>query len=197
MPYIHPAALAHELRRRMRPDARRFISPSWRRVVQPGSEAAAIFSRYEAKYRPDQPRVPKGVPEGGQWTDDGGGGGSAGSQSGGSGGGSTNERSGGSTPDVVMSDATPDPIRPGAQYAQLTPLKIETSALTGIQRIDDTTLKLANTLARVMDVVEYPGFWTGPVWHGSPYRLRGCLATGTIARSRSRTNVRTAVRGKR
>ena len=73
MPYIHPAAREHELRRWMRPDAHRFISPTWRRVVQPGSEAAAIFGLYEAKYRPDQPRVPKGVREGGQWTDDGGG----------------------------------------------------------------------------------------------------------------------------
>jgi len=74
MPSIHPAALEHELRRWMRPDAHRFVSPTWRRVVQPGSEAAAVFRLYEAKSRPDQPRVPEGVSEGGQLTEDGGGG---------------------------------------------------------------------------------------------------------------------------
>ena len=52
------------------------------------------------------------------------------------------------------SDATPDPIIPGAQYAQ-TSINIDTSALTGISTIDDTTKQLANTLARVKDVVEY------------------------------------------
>ncbi len=53
----------------------------------------------EQKYRPDQPRVPAGHPEGGQWTliGDGGGG----------------------TDDArVLSDESPDAIRPGAQYAQ-------------------------------------------------------------------------------
>jgi hypothetical protein len=77
MPYIYPAALELELRRWMRPDAHRFISPDWRRFVQPGSEAAAVLGRYEAKYRPDQPRVPVGVREGGQWTDAGGSSGTA------------------------------------------------------------------------------------------------------------------------
>jgi len=71
MPYIHPAALEHELRRWMRPDAHRFVGPAWRQFVQPGSEAAAIFSLYEAKYRPDQMRVPKGVAEGGRFADEG------------------------------------------------------------------------------------------------------------------------------
>jgi hypothetical protein len=71
MPSIHPAAREHEVRRWMRPDAHRFVSPTWRRFVQPGSEAAALFSRYEAKYRPDQLRHPKGVPEGGRFADEG------------------------------------------------------------------------------------------------------------------------------
>jgi hypothetical protein len=74
MPYFHPAALDHEFGRWMRPDAYRFMRADWRRFVQPGSDAAALFSRIEAKYRPDQPRVPKGVPEGGQWTSEAGGG---------------------------------------------------------------------------------------------------------------------------
>ena len=57
-----------QLKRWMRSDAHRFIRPDWRRYVVPGSELAALYERYERKYRPDQPRVPAGVPEGGQWT---------------------------------------------------------------------------------------------------------------------------------
>lgn len=83
MVYRHPAAIAHDLKRWMRPDAYRFIRPGWRRYVRPESEAAAIFGRYEAKYRTDQPRVPAGVRQGGQWTDDGGRGGSGGAGAGG------------------------------------------------------------------------------------------------------------------
>jgi hypothetical protein len=53
-----------------------------------------------------------------------------------------------------MNDATPDPIVSGAQYAQ-TPINIDASALTGISTIDNTTKKLASTLARIKDSVEY------------------------------------------
>ncbi len=51
----------------------------------------------EGKYSPDQPRVPAGHTEGGQWTADGGG--------------------GGITDRRVLSDESPDPIKPGARYA--------------------------------------------------------------------------------
>ncbi len=51
------------------------------------------------KYRPDQPRVPAGNPDGGQWTSEGGG--------------------AGRNDPRVISDATPDNLwMPGAQYAQ-------------------------------------------------------------------------------
>jgi hypothetical protein len=51
----------------------------------------------------------------------------------------------------------PDPITPGAQYAQ-TQIEIKPSALTADPKIDETTLKLTTTLAGVMDVVQYtPG----------------------------------------
>lgn len=103
------------------------------------------------KYRPNQPRVPAGSREGGRWTDANG---VAISVDDGS-------RSRVRVPDArmvtnpaVMSDATPDPIIAGAQYAQ-TQVAIDTSALTGISSIDDTTKTLANTLARVKDVVNY------------------------------------------
>lgn len=104
----------------------------------------------KAGFNPGQPRIPAGSREGGQW---------ARGESGASGGREPNSGArlaGGSSafPSPVMSDATPDPIVPGAHYAQ-TPINFQTSAFTGISTIDDTTKQLANTLARVKDVVEY------------------------------------------
>jgi hypothetical protein len=91
--------------------------------------------------------VPAGNSDGGQWTSEGGGG-------------AARVRiadAGGALTSPVMSDASPDPIISGAQYAQ-TQITIRPSALTGISTIDDITKKLTNTLAGVMDVVEYaPG----------------------------------------
>lgn len=66
-----PVYTAHQVERWMRPDAHRFISPDWRRHMRPGSELWSVYERYEQKYRPDQPRVPAGSREGGQWTSDG------------------------------------------------------------------------------------------------------------------------------
>ena len=55
------------------------------------------------KYDPNQPRAPRGDPDGGQWTDGGGGGGVASS----------------GTDDRVISDATPDDFtKPGTRLAQ-------------------------------------------------------------------------------
>ena len=71
---------AHEAMRGMRPDAHRFIRPDWRRFVRPGCEGEAPFDFYECferKYSPDQPRVPAGNSDGGQWTSEGGGGSNA------------------------------------------------------------------------------------------------------------------------
>jgi hypothetical protein len=65
---IHPLAAAHALARWTRHDAHRFLRPDWRRYVQPASELARLSEQIERKYRPDQPRVPAGVAEGGQWT---------------------------------------------------------------------------------------------------------------------------------
>ena len=65
------AYLEHQLKRWMAPDAHRFIRPDWRRFVQPGSDLWSVYELYERKYRPDQPRVPDGSPEGGQWTSEG------------------------------------------------------------------------------------------------------------------------------
>ena len=96
----------------------------------------------KAGFNPNQPRVPVGNSDGGQWTS--GGGGSA-----------TQVRLADASNilgSLVMSDASPDPIIPGAQYAQ-TEITIHPSALTGMSTIDDTTKKLASTLATVVDAL--------------------------------------------
>ena len=75
------AALSHsDLSRWLQPDQSRFQPP------------------HERKYSADQPRVPAGNPDGGQWA--------------------SGEAGGGINDPRVISDATPDDIKPGAQYAQ-------------------------------------------------------------------------------
>jgi hypothetical protein len=86
----------------------------------------------KANFNPNEPRVPAGNPDGGQWT---------------TGGGSRT----GTSP--VLTDVNPDPIIPGARYAQ-TQINVHTSALTGIESIDTTTTKLAYTLAGILDGIE-------------------------------------------
>jgi hypothetical protein len=49
-----------------------FIRPDWRRFVKPNSALERLYGRYERKFSPDQPRVPAGSSEGGQWTSEGG-----------------------------------------------------------------------------------------------------------------------------
>ena len=70
MTHTNPEWLEHQLRRWMRPDAHRFVRSDWRRHVRPGFEHDHPFALYEQKYRPDQPRVPAGNPDGGEWTAD-------------------------------------------------------------------------------------------------------------------------------
>ena len=50
----------------------------------------------------------------------------------------------------VLSDEIPDPIRLGAQYAQGR-IEIDTSALTGIEDVDRTTVALADRLGKIVD----------------------------------------------
>jgi len=58
----------HQRRRWMRPDAYKFVRPDWRRFARPGCEAELHLALFGTKYSPDQPRVPAGNPDGGQWT---------------------------------------------------------------------------------------------------------------------------------
>ena len=106
------AYLTRQCERWTRPDAHLFVRPDWRRFV-PRDAADHPFALYERKYRPDQPRVPAGNSDGGQWTADGGGGGS------GSPGSQPTSKPAPINDPRVISDATPDnDWKPGAQYAQ-------------------------------------------------------------------------------
>jgi hypothetical protein len=129
---------------------------SARAVLTATLDRAIRAYRLSRKYSPDQPRVPAGSTEGGQWT-------SGGAES------PSRTREESSKPirladasDVlssrVMSDASPDPIRPGAQYAQVA---VERVDRTGNPQIDQTTDKLMQALARAHDSV---GEGAGPVY---------------------------------
>lgn len=146
MGWMHPAAIEHQRRRLMRPDAdaARWLPPDVARLFAPLDEPEAksapppmsadeyerelasirgdylelkavlavrkferTWAAFRAKaYNPDQPRVPAGNPDGGQWTY------GDGAPTSGSSDGRRNDPR-------VLSDATPDnPWKPGAQYAQ-------------------------------------------------------------------------------
>ena len=50
---------------------KRFLRPDWRRFWKPGHENDPLYKLYESaerKFDPNQPRVPRGEPGGGQWT---------------------------------------------------------------------------------------------------------------------------------
>ena len=128
------------------------------------------------KYSPDQPRVPGGNPDGGQWTKgDAGVGAGASSQSNTE---TDDGESGGSEParaavasesekhdSPTMSDVTPDNTwKPGARYAQN---NVQNNAKTNNPTIDSTTDILLQTLARVHALA---GDGSGP-WYGTRIHL--------------------------
>ena len=69
-----------------------------------------------------------------------------------------------SSPNAILSDAMPDPIRPGAQYAQL---NVQNNAKTANPLINRTTDILLQTLARIHALA---GEGSGP-WYGSRIHL--------------------------
>ena len=178
MSYMHPAAIAARRKYWTRHDAHRFAPPvppksfASRRIEQRKAEeefaSAAEQDAFERellqvrrdlaalklelalrgvfhKYSPDQPRVSRGNPDGGRWTNGVNAMGNA----------AAADRSGGQ----ILSDATPDPVKPGAQYAQT---RVEISqALTGQSQVDETTRKLAGRLAKAADRIPR-GF--GPIY---------------------------------
>lgn len=60
MSYVNEHWVEHQRRRWMRPDAKRWLQPNRRLWIRPEA--------IDLKYNPDQPRVPAGNPDGGQWT---------------------------------------------------------------------------------------------------------------------------------
>lgn len=82
--------LTRQRERWTRPNAHLFVRPDWRRSV-PRDQDDHPFALYENKYRPDQPRVPAGSQEGGQWTNGGSEDGSDGAEQGGGAGGPEEE----------------------------------------------------------------------------------------------------------
>lgn len=73
MTYVNPRRFEYQRGRWMRPDAERWLQPDRWLWIRPDALVR--------KYDPDQPRVPAGNPDGGQWTS-GGEAGNAGSDSG-------------------------------------------------------------------------------------------------------------------
>jgi hypothetical protein len=61
----------HQQARWLRPDAHRWVRPDAARFLAPGSTVADAFPALSRKYNPNQPRVPAGNSDGGQWTDGG------------------------------------------------------------------------------------------------------------------------------
>lgn len=133
-------------------------------------EANPWLRSYVLKYSPDEPRVPPGNPDGGQWT-------SVGRS------GSSNDLPDWSDEKAdtipgngylspipandarVISDATPDNTwKPGAQYAQIS---VQNNAKSNNPAIDRTTETLLQTLARVHALL---GDGSGP-WYGSRIHL--------------------------
>ena len=112
----------------MRPDAHRFLRADWRRFAHSGRHYRQLYQAFEhieRKYSPEQPRVPRGNPGGGQWTSDVAAG--------------ANNRN----DSRIVSDATPDPIKAGTQYAQSRPRAGFASVIINGQRIESTPAQQA------------------------------------------------------
>jgi hypothetical protein len=56
----------------LRPDAYRWLRPDYKRFLLPGADPGPLRALIESKanFDPNQPRVPAGNPDGGQWTDE-------------------------------------------------------------------------------------------------------------------------------
>jgi hypothetical protein len=123
---------------------------------------AASASTSSKDYNPDQPRVPAGNPEGGQWT--------------------SNDESIQGSVFVDASDfdpSGPNPFIPELRYvASGTQVTIDfADALTGIESIDDTTRALCETLARTMQTSDFL-----PEWTPQKYGVAVHMAFGTAVR---------------
>lgn len=126
MASIHPLSLEHERKRFMRPDAHRFLRPDWRQYIRTGHEGDPLYRHYERierKYSPDQPRIPRGGPGGGQWTGDNTG----------------NDR----TDPRVITDTETESFKLGAQYAQNRPRGAFSRVIINGQQVEPTPAQQA------------------------------------------------------
>ena len=153
--YLHPwaaVARAEEAKAAAEEDAKaafatkaRMLQASqdrlWAMLAEVKYELA--WRRFQRKYSPDQPRVPAGNPDGGQWTD---------------GGGTTAEVSvvdpRSDSAGLVMSDSTPDGVRAWAQYAEATDQKNRDDAAIARTTavLHGTVLQVSGTVIRRTDV---------------------------------------------
>jgi hypothetical protein len=127
------------------------------------------------KYDPKQPRVPAGDPDGGQWT----------SGFGGVGVSIFEDPADHFPAGEILSDAAPDPLREGEQYAQAQVTIDYSRALTGLSTIDTATRGLSQTLARTMEAVDFIPEWTPQIYgtavhvaFGASVRLQGLSGIG-------------------
>ena len=135
------------------------LSAEASKETKPGDRHTA-YANVGKSYDPDQPRVPSGNADGGQWTS------SGGDVSGNLSNGEADAISPAPRAESrVMSDVTPDITwKPGALYAQIT---VQNNAKTGNPEIDQTTETLLQTLARIHAAA---GDGSGP-WYGTSIHL--------------------------
>jgi hypothetical protein len=69
MPSHHDAWLRDQQSRWLRPGSDRWARPDAARFLLPGTDVVKAFPALARKYNPDQPRVPAGSSDGGQWMD--------------------------------------------------------------------------------------------------------------------------------
>jgi hypothetical protein len=140
MTHIHPIYFQRERKRFIRPDAHRYLRADWRRYLHSGQKDDSLFKYFEQvefKYSPDQPRVPRGRSNGGQWT-------------------TADEGSSGRNDPRVISDAAPSSVVEGTQYAQSRPRGGFSSVIINGQRIEPTPgqqARLAVVEARARDAI--------------------------------------------
>ena len=139
------------------------IGISVRRAQLSLLEAAEI--RWREKFNPDQPRVPAGYREGGQWTDSGDG------TPAGAGAPATNEPSDNTWQAILSSVPLSSSVvaeNPDANVEFVTAknaISIDYSvALTGISTIDDATKILSETLAQTMSNMDFIPEWTPQIY---------------------------------
>lgn len=68
---MHPAYEDAQRQRWLRPDADRWLRSDAASFLAPGVDPSSVLPALSRKFNPNQPRVPAGNPDGGQWTDGG------------------------------------------------------------------------------------------------------------------------------